>query len=121
MGARSKHWHADTADYLIDIPGAPPKVEWGLRVLGKCINTVAPWDELITAFPDDDRWRTPDQVLSPGFVDAHTHLTALIGHGATTLPWSEVLLRLDERIVKRLSKARSTTACAPGSQPLANA
>lgn len=88
-------------DYLIDIPGAPPKVEWGVRVLGECIDAVAPWDELITAFPDDDRWRAPNQVLSPGFVDAHTHLTALIGHGATTLPWAEVLLRLDKQMVEQ--------------------
>lgn len=88
-------------DYLIDIPGALPKAGWGVRVLGECIDATAPWDDLIAAYPDDEQWRTPRQALSPGFVDAHTHLTALIGHGETRLSWSEILLRLDTEMVER--------------------
>jgi len=88
-------------DFLIDIPGTPPKTGWGVRVLEEHIDAVAPWSQLVAAFPDDDHWRTPNQLLSPGFVDAHTHLTALIGHGSTTRPWSELLLQLDREMVNQ--------------------
>jgi len=88
-------------DYLIDIPGAPPKSGWGVRVLDEHIDAVAPWDDLRAAFPRDDHWRAPCQVLSPGFVDAHTHLTALLGHGATTLSWSDIRARMDAEMVQR--------------------
>lgn len=86
-------------DYLIDIPGAPPKANWGVRVLEERIDAVAPWDELLAAYPEDEQWRAPQQALSPGFVDAHTHLTALIGHGETALTWHEILRRLDREMV----------------------
>lgn len=87
-------------DYLIDIPGAPPQAGWGVRVLGEHIDAVAPWDTLIAAYPEDEQWRAPRQALSPGFVDAHTHLTALIGHGETTLGWPEIVLQLDREMVE---------------------
>ncbi|MBX3049962.1 MAG: amidohydrolase family protein [Caldilineaceae bacterium] len=86
-------------DYLIDIPGAPPKPRWGVRVIDDRIEATAAWDVLTTAFPEDDQWRLPRQAISPGFVDAHTHLTAVIGHGNTTQPWSDILLRLDKETV----------------------
>ncbi len=88
-------------DYLIDIPGAPPKANWGVRVLEERIDAVASWDTLIAAYPEDEQWRAPKQALSPGFVDAHTHLTALIGHGETTLVWPEIVLQLDREMVER--------------------
>lgn len=88
-------------DYLIDIPGAPPKANWGVRVLEERIDAVAPWDKLIAAYPEDEQWRAPKQALSPGFVDAHTHLTALIGHGETTLGWPEIVGQLDSEMVER--------------------
>jgi 5-methylthioadenosine/S-adenosylhomocysteine deaminase len=88
-------------DYLIDIPGAPPRANWGVRVLAEHIDAVAPWETLIAAYPEDEQWRAPRQALSPGFVDAHTHLTALIGHGELTLSWREIALRLDREMVDR--------------------
>lgn len=88
-------------DYLIDIPGAPPRESWGIRVLGEKIDATAPWDDLIAAYPEDEQWRAPHQALSPGFIDAHTHLTALVGHGEMTLSWPEIRVRLDEEIVER--------------------
>ncbi|MCL4835686.1 MAG: amidohydrolase family protein [Caldilineaceae bacterium] len=88
-------------DFLIDIPGAPPKEGWGVRVLGETIDDSGPQPELLRAYPEDDHWHAPGQVLSPGFVDAHTHLTALIGHGATDLSWPTILLRLDSEMVER--------------------
>lgn len=87
-------------DYLIDIPGVPPKANWGVRVLEDRIDAVAPWDDLLAAYPEDEQWRAPRQALSPGFVDAHTHLTALIGHGETTLVWPEIVRQLDREMVE---------------------
>lgn len=87
-------------DFLIDIPGAPPRKGWGVRVVGEIIDAVAPWDVLTTDYPDDEQWRVPRQVLSPGFVDAHTHLTALLGHGGPDRPRADMLLRLDGEMVE---------------------
>lgn len=87
-------------DFLIDDPGAAPKSGWGVRVWGERIDAVAPWDDLRAAFPEDDQWRAARQALCPGFVDAHTHLSALLGHGEMTHPWPELVQRLDEEMVE---------------------
>lgn len=86
-------------DFLIDMPGAPPRTGYGVRVVGEVIDAVAPWEALTAAYPADDVWRATRQVLSPGFVDAHTHLTALISHGGPAHPWAELILRLDNEMV----------------------
>ncbi len=67
-------------DFLIQRPGEPPKANWGIRIAGRTIQAVGSHQELLLAFPQDDRWRTPGQTLSPGFVDAHTHLSYMIVH-----------------------------------------
>ncbi len=67
-------------DFLIQRPGQPPKANWGIRIAGRTIQAVGSHQELLLAFPKDDRWRTPGQTLSPGFVDAHTHLSYMIVH-----------------------------------------
>lgn len=87
-------------DFLIDDPGAAPKSGWGVRVWGEHIDAVAPWDDLRAAFPEDDRWRAARQALCPGFVDAHTHLSALLGHGETTHPWPALVQRMDKEMVE---------------------
>ncbi len=68
-------------ELLITRPGDPPRSGWGLRLLGPRVDAVGPQGELRDHYPDDERWDAPEQVASPGFVDAHTHLTALLGHG----------------------------------------
>lgn len=68
-------------DWLIDLPGAPPKREWGVRVVGDQVAAVAPNDDLRRAFPDDEIWDAAGQALAPGFVDAHTHLYGVLAHG----------------------------------------
>lgn len=40
-------------DWLIDTPGAMPKREWGVRVVGDVVAAVGPNAELRRAFPDD--------------------------------------------------------------------
>lgn len=67
--------------FLIDEPGQSPRVDWGVRVTGALIDVVAPNAKLRRDFPDDERWEAPNQTLSPGFVNAHTHLYGVLAHG----------------------------------------
>ena len=68
-------------DWLIDIPGQPPKEGWGVRVVADQVAAVAPNAELRQSYPEDDVVEASGQTLSPGFVDAHTHLYGVLAHG----------------------------------------
>ena len=68
-------------EFLIDRPGEPPKRDWGVRVVGSQIADVAPNSELREKYPGDDLLEATGQVLSPGFVNAHTHLYGVLAHG----------------------------------------
>ena len=68
-------------DFLIDLPGEPPKQGWGVRVVADQVAAVAPNAELRATFPDDSVVDAAGQTLSPGFVDAHTHLYGVLAHG----------------------------------------
>ncbi|HET6443200.1 MAG TPA: amidohydrolase family protein [candidate division Zixibacteria bacterium] len=67
--------------FLIDKPGDSPKREWGVRVVDSLVHTVEPNAVLIDRFPDDDVLMAPNQVLAPGFVNAHVHLYGILAHG----------------------------------------
>ena len=56
-------------EWLIDVPGAPPKQGWGVRVVGDVVDAVAPNNELRRLHRADDVWEAPEQALAPGFVD----------------------------------------------------
>ncbi len=58
-----------------------PQEDYGIRILGDVIDAVAPQIELRAQFPHDHILEKPEQVLMPGFVDAHTHLYGLLAHG----------------------------------------
>jgi 5-methylthioadenosine/S-adenosylhomocysteine deaminase len=68
-------------DFLIDQPGEPPKAGWGVRILGAMVAAIGPHAELQSAFPNDVVREAAGQVLSPGFVNAHTHLYGVLAHG----------------------------------------
>jgi 5-methylthioadenosine/S-adenosylhomocysteine deaminase len=68
-------------DFLIDVPGDPPKQGWGVRVVADQVAAVAANSELREAFPEDEVVDAAGQTLSPGFVDAHTHLYGVLAHG----------------------------------------
>ncbi|MBI3763509.1 MAG: amidohydrolase family protein [Chloroflexi bacterium] len=68
-------------DFLIDIPGQPPKRNWGVRVVGDSIADVASNPRLLTTYPEDQIWHAPGQTLAPGFVNAHAHLYGVLAHG----------------------------------------
>jgi cytosine/adenosine deaminase-related metal-dependent hydrolase len=68
-------------DWLITTASAPPREHWGVRIVGSQIVEVAPHADLRTKYPADQVWNADDQVLSPGFVNAHTHLYGVLAHG----------------------------------------
>ena len=45
------------------------------------IADVAPNADLREKYPDDEVWEAPNEVLSPGFVNGHTHLYGVLAHG----------------------------------------
>ncbi len=60
--------------WLVTTPLEAPKQGFGIRVLEDKIASIATKEELLKNFPGDAVIEKPDQVLLPGFVDAHTHL-----------------------------------------------
>jgi len=68
-------------DWLIRSAQEAPLRTWGVRVVGDHIGDAAPNAELREKYPDDDVWHAPDQVLAPGFVNAHSHLYGILAHG----------------------------------------
>lgn len=67
--------------YLIDLPGQAPKLDWGVRVVNDRIDDVGPNANLQAKYPDDTMIDATDQVLAPGFVNAHVHLYGVLAHG----------------------------------------
>lgn len=68
-------------EWLITTAPQPPRHDWGVRVEGGRITHVAPNTELRQEFPHCPRIEAAGQVLSPGFVNAHTHLYGVLSHG----------------------------------------
>lgn len=68
-------------EWLIYDALKPPEFRTGVRIEGDVITDVAPHDELLRKFPQDAVWEAKDQVLSPGFVNTHTHLYGILAHG----------------------------------------
>ena len=68
-------------EWLIAISGEKPKQKWGVRVEAERITDVAPNAELRRKYPGDSIWDAPNDVLSPGFVNGHTHIYGVLAHG----------------------------------------
>lgn len=67
--------------WMIAKPGDSPLQEWGVRVEGDRITDVAANSTLYKKYPNDYVWNAADEVLSPGFVNSHTHLYGILAHG----------------------------------------
>lgn len=67
--------------WLITSARQAPRQNWGVRIAGDIIADVAPNAVLRERYPQDEIWDAPGQVLSPGFVNAHTHLYGVLAHG----------------------------------------
>jgi len=68
-------------EWLITSPREAPKRGWGVRVEANLITDLAPHRELEKKYPDDSVIHAEDQILSPGFVNTHTHLYGVLAHG----------------------------------------
>ncbi len=67
--------------WLIPSAKDKPLADWGVRIFGSEITTVAPNAALRESFPEDEVWEAAGQILAPGFVDTHTHLYGILAHG----------------------------------------
>lgn len=68
-------------EWLITDTGHPPRKDWGVRVVGGQIEDMAPRETLQDHYSEDDILDASGQVLSPGFVNTHTHLYGVLAHG----------------------------------------
>ncbi len=68
-------------DWLITSATEAPREGWGVRVVADRVADVAPHADLRQQYPDDSLWDAAGQVLSPGFVNAHSHLYGVLAHG----------------------------------------
>ena len=68
-------------EWLIVSSLEAPHQGWGARVEGERITAVGSHSDLLAQFPHDEILRANDQVLSPGFVNTHTHLYGVLAHG----------------------------------------
>lgn len=67
--------------FLITTAQKPPKQNWGVRVVEDKISEVGPNADLKAKYPEDTIVEGTDQVLAPGFVNAHVHLYGVLAHG----------------------------------------
>ena len=68
-------------EWLIISAQQPPKRDWGVRIEADRIAEVGPNVVLLEKYPHDEVLRAEKQVLSPGFVNTHTHLYGVLAHG----------------------------------------
>jgi 5-methylthioadenosine/S-adenosylhomocysteine deaminase len=67
--------------YLIASAEETPRPDWGVRVVESQVDDIGPNHELRIRYPLDMVLEAPDQILSPGFVNAHVHLYGVLAHG----------------------------------------
>lgn len=58
-----------------------PRRNWGVRIEAERIADIAPVGELKSKYPLDEVLEAGESVLSPGFVNTHTHLYGVLAHG----------------------------------------
>ena len=68
-------------DWLIISARQQPKRGQGVRIEADRIREVGPAQTLLEKYPQDEILRAEQQVLSPGFVNTHTHLYGTLAHG----------------------------------------
>jgi 5-methylthioadenosine/S-adenosylhomocysteine deaminase len=68
-------------EWLIVSARQAPKAGWGVRVEADCITDLGTNAALLEKYPHDEILRAEKQILSPGFVNTHTHLYGVLAHG----------------------------------------
>lgn len=99
-------------EWLIIGGDRAPLRDWGVRVVDDTIQAVGLKEKLLQNYPGDEIWVADEKVLSPGFVDTHTHLYGILAHGIplAKVPrgfrpflqefwWPRVEDRLDHRMI----------------------
>jgi cytosine/adenosine deaminase-related metal-dependent hydrolase len=85
-------------EWLIISAKQPPKQGWGVRLAADRIIEVGSNRDLLAKYPHDEILHADGQVLSPGFVNTHTHLYGVLAHGIPLLQdfwWPMVEDRID--------------------------
>ncbi len=68
-------------EWLIVSAKEAPRKGWGARVVDNVVTDVATNADLRLKYPQDQVIQADDGVLSPGFVNTHTHLYGVLAHG----------------------------------------
>ena len=68
-------------EWLIVSARETPHRGWGVRIQADRIADIGPNQVMRRKYPDDRIIEAGGQVLSPGFVNAHTHLYGVLAHG----------------------------------------
>jgi cytosine/adenosine deaminase-related metal-dependent hydrolase len=68
-------------DWCITTAHEAPKPNWGVRVVGDIIADSGPNEVLRGNYLQDEIYDASGCVISPGFVNAHTHLYGILAHG----------------------------------------
>jgi cytosine/adenosine deaminase-related metal-dependent hydrolase len=68
-------------EWLIVSARETPHHGWGIRIQAERITDLGPNQDLRKKYPGDQLLEAGGQVLSPGFVNAHTHLYGVLAHG----------------------------------------
>jgi 5-methylthioadenosine/S-adenosylhomocysteine deaminase len=69
------------SDWIIAGANHKPRQGWGVRIKDDIIDDIGTHKYLLERYPEDPVWNAAGQVLSPGFVNAHTHLYGVLAHG----------------------------------------
>ncbi|NMC11570.1 MAG: amidohydrolase family protein [Chloroflexi bacterium] len=68
-------------EWLITSGLEKPQQKRGIRLCGDKIADIDANEALQRKYPHDEIWLASGQVLSPGFVNSHTHLYGVLAHG----------------------------------------
>jgi cytosine/adenosine deaminase-related metal-dependent hydrolase len=113
--------------WLITSAKELPRRNWGVRVQAGSITDVAPNEKLVRDYPQDRAIQAENQVLSPGFVNTHTHLYGVLAHGIpldkapegflpflTDFWWPRVEGRLDHEMIQAAASWQCLTMIKSG-------
>lgn len=67
--------------FVIRSADALPEPGWAVAIEGDSIVAVGPAQELIAAFTGAEHTDLPNQLIAPGFINAHHHMYGVLAHG----------------------------------------
>jgi cytosine/adenosine deaminase-related metal-dependent hydrolase len=73
--------HIVTGDWLIYDSSKPPEPGWGVAIQAGKVLAAGPGAQLKTTYPGATLTEAAGYVITPGFVNAHTHMYGVLAHG----------------------------------------